>query len=142
MAAAAALVEAPKRDRGSRSGQALSYAQATGIACAGRQGSAGADDAARSLAAGALLPQTAPDTIADGLRTGLSERTFGIISEHVEAIVTVTEEGAWQVEQAGGHGSHLLADLARANALVILPEDVDFVAAGDDVDVWLLGEKA
>jgi threonine dehydratase len=53
---------------------------------------AGADDAARSLAAGALLPQTAPDTIADGLRTGLSERTFSIITEHVAAIVTVTEE--------------------------------------------------
>jgi threonine dehydratase len=53
---------------------------------------AGADDAARSLAAGALLPQTAPDTIADGLRTGLSERTFGIISDHVATIVTVTED--------------------------------------------------
>jgi threonine dehydratase len=53
---------------------------------------AGADDAARSLAAGKLLPQTAPDTIADGLRTGLSERTFSIISEHVAAIVTVTED--------------------------------------------------
>ena len=57
-------------------------------------------------------------------------------------IVTVDEQGAWQVEPAGGHGSHLLGDLARANALVILPEDVGFVAAGDDVDVWLLGEKA
>ena len=30
--------------------------------------------------------------------------------------------GQRQVELAGGHGSHLLGDLARANALVILPE--------------------
>ena len=53
-------------------------------------------------------------------------------------IVTTTDTGTRQVELAGGHGSHLLGDLARANALLILPEDVELVAAGDDVDVWLL----
>ena len=41
----------------------------------------------------------------------------------------------------GGHASHLLADLARSNALVILPEDTQFVAAGQEVDVWLLDES-
>ena len=56
-------------------------------------------------------------------------------------IVTVDPWGGRQVELAGGHGSHLLADLARSNALVLLPEDVDFVAAGLDVDVWLLDES-
>ncbi len=56
-------------------------------------------------------------------------------------IVTTSDTGTRQVELAGGHGSHLLADLARANALVILPEEVEFVAAGDDVEVWLLGEQ-
>lgn len=53
---------------------------------------AGADDAARSLAAGRLIPQTDPNTIADGLLTSLSERTFAIVLEHVEAIITVTDE--------------------------------------------------
>jgi threonine dehydratase len=52
----------------------------------------GADDAARSLAAGMLLPQTAPDTVADGLLTGLSALTFSIIRSHVERIVTVDEQ--------------------------------------------------
>jgi threonine dehydratase len=52
---------------------------------------AGADDAARSLATGRIIPQTKPDTIADGLLTSLSERTFGIISTHVERIFTVTD---------------------------------------------------
>lgn len=52
----------------------------------------GADDAARSLAAGRLISQTDPQTIADGLLTSLSERTFGIISARVERIVTVTED--------------------------------------------------
>ena len=56
-------------------------------------------------------------------------------------IVTLDPLGDRHVELAGGHGSHLLADLARSNALLILPEDVEFVAAGQDVDVWLLEES-
>jgi molybdopterin molybdotransferase len=55
-------------------------------------------------------------------------------------IVSLAEDHSWQVELAGGHGSHLLADLARCNALVVLDEDVTEVAEGDDVDVWLLEE--
>jgi molybdopterin molybdotransferase len=47
---------------------------------------------------------------------------------------------ARQVELVGGHGSHLLRDLARANALVILPEQIERVATGDRVDVWMLTE--
>jgi threonine dehydratase len=50
-----------------------------------------ADDAARSFATGELQPPLPPTTIADGLLTGLSERTFAIIREHVSAIVTVSE---------------------------------------------------
>lgn len=53
---------------------------------------AGADDAAQSLATGTLVPQTDPRTMADGLLTSMSARTFGIVREHVEAIVTVTED--------------------------------------------------
>jgi len=50
-----------------------------------------ADDALKSLKAGYIIPSTYPDTIADGLRTSLSERTFNIIRLHVDDIVTVTE---------------------------------------------------
>jgi molybdopterin molybdotransferase len=57
-------------------------------------------------------------------------------------IVTLDEDGGRLVELAGGHGSHLMADLARANALVVLPEDVTAVEPGEDVDVWLLDEAA
>jgi len=52
----------------------------------------GADDAARSIAAGRLLPQTDPKTIADGLRTSLGDLTFPIIRDHIEQIITVTDE--------------------------------------------------
>ncbi len=41
---------------------------------------AGADDAFRSLRDGRLYPSVKPTTIADGLLTSLSERTFRILS--------------------------------------------------------------
>lgn len=52
----------------------------------------GADDAARSLAAGKLIPQTGPNTICDGLLTSLSDLTYGILSEHLEDIITVSDD--------------------------------------------------
>ena len=52
----------------------------------------GADDAARSKAAGQLLPQTGPNTIADGLLTGLGELTWPIVRDRVEGIFTVTDD--------------------------------------------------
>ena len=53
---------------------------------------AGADDAARSLAAGRLIPQTGPDTICDGLLTSLGEQTWPIIRDHVRRVITPTDE--------------------------------------------------
>jgi len=52
----------------------------------------GADDAKRSFDAGKLMPSLNPKTIADGLLTSLSPRTFGIIQKHVTDILTVSEE--------------------------------------------------
>jgi len=42
------------------------------------------------------------------------------------------------VSQVGGPGSHLVAHLARANCLVVVPEDVTEVRAGAEVDVVLI----
>ncbi len=50
-----------------------------------------ADDAFRSLAAGARIVENAPDTIADGLKASLGELNWQIISTHVEAIFRVEE---------------------------------------------------
>lgn len=52
----------------------------------------GADDVARSMATGQLQEQLDPHTIADGLLTSLSETTWAIIRDHVEAVITVSEE--------------------------------------------------
>jgi threonine dehydratase len=52
---------------------------------------AAADDAARSLKAGRILPAGAPVTIADGLKTSLGEKPFAEIQRLVDDIVTVRE---------------------------------------------------
>ncbi|MGD0781737.1 MAG: pyridoxal-phosphate dependent enzyme [Candidatus Aminicenantales bacterium] len=51
----------------------------------------GADDAHLSLQAGRIIPSVSPKTVADGLLTSLGDRTFPVIQERVERIVTVSE---------------------------------------------------
>src|SRR5690606_20717598 len=55
-------------------------------------------------------------------------------------VVTIAEDGSYQAELVGGHGSHLIGDLSRAHALVIVPSDVAEIPAGAPVDVWLLDD--
>jgi len=52
----------------------------------------GADDAQRSLAAGHIIAQDDPRTIADGLRTSLGDKTFAVLSLLVEGIGVASEE--------------------------------------------------
>lgn len=53
---------------------------------------AGADDAYRSIQAGRIILAENPQTIADGLRTSLGDKTFPEIQRHVNSIVTVPDE--------------------------------------------------
>ncbi len=57
----------------------------------------GADDAARSKALGTWVPQTNPQTIADGLMTSLGQLTWPIVRDRVERVFVVTED---QIRQA------------------------------------------
>jgi molybdopterin molybdotransferase len=50
------------------------------------------------------------------------------------------EDGRYVVRPAGGQGSHMLGALARANALVVVPEDVTEVKPGTAVAVLRLDE--
>jgi molybdopterin molybdotransferase len=50
-------------------------------------------------------------------------------------------DGAYVVVPVSGTGSHLVAGLARANALAVLPEDVELVAAGAPVQVMMLERR-
>ena len=51
-----------------------------------------ADDASRSFHEKTLYPSVYPNTIADGLRTALCPRTFRIIQDTVDDVITVSEE--------------------------------------------------
>lgn len=51
----------------------------------------GADDAYRSFKSGELIPQLAPNSIADGLLTSLGEKPYEIIKKHVSDIFLVND---------------------------------------------------
>ena len=52
----------------------------------------GADDAARSKAAGVCLPQLHPQTVADGLRTSLGPNTWPVVRDRVSDVLTVDDD--------------------------------------------------
>ncbi len=78
---------------------------------------AAADDAARSKAAGRLIPQTGPQTIADGLLTSLGERTWPLVRDQVEAVVTVSEEEIVAALRLAWERAKLLIEPSSAVAL-------------------------
>lgn len=51
-----------------------------------------ANDAYRGIKSGNRVTHHTPSTIADGLRTILSEMTFTIVKDHVDEIITVSEQ--------------------------------------------------
>ena len=70
----------------------------------------------------------------DGFSSPAGRRQF------VRAAARSGDEG-WMASTVGGHGSHLLGGLSRANALIVVPEDVTAVRAGDQVELLLLDEE-
>jgi threonine dehydratase len=83
----------------------------------------GADDAARSKAAGRLLPQTNPRTIADGLLTSLGEWTWPMIRDVVEEVVTVGEDEIIQAMRLLWERAKLLTEPSSAVALAAVLTD-------------------
>ncbi|HEY5031513.1 MAG TPA: gephyrin-like molybdotransferase Glp, partial [Actinomycetes bacterium] len=51
------------------------------------------------------------------------------------------EEGRYVVRPIGAQGSHLVNDLAHANCLIVVPEDVTDVPAGSSVTVMVLERR-
>ena len=50
-------------------------------------------------------------------------------------------QGSYTVDPVGGSGSHLIASLAGANALVVVPEQTTELEAGATVSVMLLERR-
>jgi threonine dehydratase len=130
------LVLVPVGGGGLLSGTALTArARLPGVRLWGTE-PAGADDAARSFATGVLQPQTAPKTIADGLRTGLSERTFGLIRANVDGIATVSEQSILGAMRMVWHYLKIVIEPSCAVPVAALLERK---VAGDHVVVILTG---
>ncbi len=77
----------------------------------------GADDAARSMEAGRLIPQTAPDTLADGLLTSLGQLTWPVIRDHVERVITVDDTATIAAMRLAWERAKLLVEPSAAVAV-------------------------
>jgi threonine dehydratase/serine racemase len=104
----------------------------------------GADDAARSKAAGVLIPQTAPRTIADGLLTSLGERTWPIIRDQVERVITVEEEEIVKAMRLVWERAKLVIEpsAAVAVAAAVLAEEFRRLEGVQRVGIVLSGGNA
>lgn len=103
----------------------------------------GADDAARSLAAGRIIPSEKPKTIADGLLTSLGDKTFPIIQKRVERIVTVSEAGIVAAMKFIWERAKIIIEPSSATAVGLLWEKkidlggkrVGVILSGGNVDL-------
>ncbi len=113
---------------------------ADGVAVFGAEPS-GADDAVRSLAGGAMVPQDNPQTICDGLRTGLGEWTWPIIRDHAAAIIPVddAETLAAQVMLREHANERVEVNAAIALAAVLDPVFQETASPGGRVGIILSG---
>ncbi|MFJ6654255.1 gephyrin-like molybdotransferase Glp [Microbacterium sp. NPDC091313] len=73
------------------------------------------------------------------LRAGEGWRTPPGRRQYLPAVADLAA-GTVRPATAGGSSSHLAAGLARAEAIAIVPAEVDAIAAGDAVEVLLVGD--
>ncbi|BCJ32521.1 serine/threonine dehydratase [Actinocatenispora thailandica] len=97
-----------------------------------------APDARDSLAAGRLVPY--PDeqryaTIADGMRTGLSELTLAHLTAHLDGIVTVAEDEIRDAVGVLARQANLVAEPSGATTLAAYLHHADELPAGRTVAV-------
>jgi threonine dehydratase len=111
---------------------------------------AGADDGARSLAAGHIIPQTDPRTIADGLRSSLGDKTFAVLSTKVDAVATVSEAAIVAAMRMTWEKLKLVVEPSAAVPIAALLEralpvsglDVGVILSGGNVDLERLPWQA
>ena len=96
------------------------------------------DDAYRSLKAGRLQENTTIDTIADGLRTNLGDRTFDILHTFLDDIFTVTEDQIVAAMRLTWERMKIIIEPSCAVPLAAVLANQDFFA-GRQVGVILTG---
>jgi threonine dehydratase len=106
---------------------------------------AGAGDAARSKAANRFVPQTGPNTIADGLLSSLGELTWPVVRDLVERVATVSDEQIIAAMRLAWERAKLLIEPSAAVAVAAVLSDafkaieglhrVGVVLSGGNVDL-------
>jgi threonine dehydratase len=102
-----------------------------------------ADDAYRSMKEGKLIPSNNPKTIADGLLTSLGTLTYPTVREHVEQIVTVSEQGIIDTMKFIWERAKIIIEPSAAVAAAVLWEKkidltgfkVGVILSGGNVDL-------
>jgi len=97
-----------------------------------------ADDAARSLRAGHIIADDAPDTIADGLKVPLKDLTWHFVSNHVSDILTASEEEIVAAMKLTWQRMKIVIEPSCAVPLAILIKNRD-VFAGKRIGVVITG---
>lgn len=105
-----------------------------------------ASDAYKSFVSGNLVPSVNPDTIADGLLTSLSERTFNIIRRNVDDIFTCTEESIIRAMLLIWERMKIIVEPSSATTLAVIMENpevfrnksVGLIITGGNVDLTRL----
>ena len=83
----------------------------------------GADDAFRSIRDNTIYPSVNPQTIADGLLTSLSNRTFNIIKDGVDRIITVKEDSIKKAMYLIWERMKIIIEPSSATVLAVIMEN-------------------
>lgn len=97
---------------------------------------AGADDAQRSFRTGQWQAQTAPDTLADGLRTALGQLNFAIIRELVDDIMAVDDAAIVAAMRLVWTRMKLLIEPSAAVGLAVVLANQDLFAGKNVVVIF------
>ena len=108
-----------------------------------------ADDAAQSFQAGRIVT-TVANTIADGLRTSLGDRTFPLIQALVDDIATATEAGIVSAMYRIGEIMKIVVEPSGAVGFAVVREHatrfaglrVGVILSGGNVDLRALPGSA
>ena len=107
------------------------------------------DDAARSVLLGSIQSNTRIDTIADGLRTTLGDKTFPIIQNYVHEIITVSEEEIKAATQLLWSRLKIVVEPSGAVPLAAIlktknrwsGKSIGLILSGGNVELPILGEE-
>ena len=103
----------------------------------------GADDAYKSFKTKQLVPSEKPNTIADGLLTSLGDKTFDIIINHVDQILTVSDDEIMEALKLTWERMKIIIEPSSAVCLAVVLKNkslfinkkIGIIISGGNVDL-------